>query len=162
MAPGGGSIVWSTYIGGTNTDTGTALAIDNASSVYITGVTSSSSFLGVTRGSDMYADAFVTKLGSAGTLGYVRLVGAASVEDAGTGIAVDPVNQTAYVAGYTSSVAGIGTPGAYRTTGAGVRDAFVAKITAGGAIAWCTHLGGSANDQPGGVALDASNNVYVT
>ncbi len=50
-----------------------------------------------------------------------------------------------------------------KTKNSGSVDAFVAKLSAGGnRIVWCTYLGGSGDDRAFGVAVDSSNNVYVT
>ena len=50
-----------------------------------------------------------------------------------------------------------------KTKNSGSVDAFVAKLSAeGNRIVWCTYLGGSGDDRAFGVAVDLSNNVYVT
>lgn len=40
-------------------------------------------------------------------------------------------------------------------------DAFVAKLDAGGNLAWATYLGGSLQDQANAVAVDSSGNLFV-
>jgi len=84
--------------------------------------------------------------------------------DEAYGIALDASNNT-YITGYTSSASGIATAGAYKTsfTSAGItNDAFVAKFNSTGAsILWGTYYGGAGNDLSYGIALDASNNVYI-
>src|SRR5574337_1521015 len=55
------------------------------------------------------------------------------------------------------------TLGAYSATYHGNGDAFVAKISAGGTgLAFASYLGGADAEQGGGVAVDASGNVYLT
>ena len=44
IAPDGGSLIYSTYIGGTNEDMGDAVAIDPSGNAYITGRTWSNDF----------------------------------------------------------------------------------------------------------------------
>ena len=46
--------------------------------------------------------------------------------------------------------------------GGGTNDAFVTKFTAAGALAYSTYLGGSGFDLGGGIAVDATGQVYVT
>jgi hypothetical protein len=48
------------------------------------------------------------------------------------------------------------------TFGGGIYDAFVAKLNpTGSALVYATYLGGSADDVPGGIAVDAAGNAYV-
>jgi Beta-propeller repeat len=50
-----------------------------------------------------------------------------------------------------------------QTSNRGGVDAFVASFSPiGGQLVWCTYLGGSGDDRAFGVAVDASNNTYVT
>ncbi len=69
----GSSITWATFLGGTGDDNIYALAVDAPGNVYATGVTSSTSFPGVT-GSSLQSsygggdyDAFVVKVGNSGS-----------------------------------------------------------------------------------------------
>ncbi len=57
----------------------------------------------------------------------------------------------------------VATTGAAYTGNAGGVDAFVAAFSpAGGTLLYCTYLGGSGDDRAFGVAVDSSNNTYVT
>jgi len=77
-----------------------------------------------------------------------------------TSIALDTYGN-AVVAGWTSAT-DLPAHGARTKSGGGV-DAFVAKLSAqGNRVVWCTYLGGIGDDRAFGVALDGSNNVYVT
>src|SRR5205807_41955 len=85
-----------------------------------------------------------------------------SVDDYGYGIAVDG-SGNAYVTGYTVSTDFPTTAGAFQTTARGNNDAFVAKINpSGSALVYSTYLGGNANDNGYGIAVDGSGNAYVT
>lgn len=65
-------------------------------------------------------------------------------------------------AGWTSSSDLPAPHGVRPSTGGGV-DAFVANFSpVGGQLVYCTYLGGSGDDRAFGVAVDASNNTYVT
>src|SRR5262249_47981687 len=77
-----------------------------------------------------------------------------------TSVAVDN-NGNVVVAGWTTA-RDLPARGARTKNGGGV-DAFVAKLSAeGNQVIWCNYLGGSGDDRAFGVAIDSSNNVYVT
>jgi len=67
-----------------------------------------------------------------------------------------------YVAGYTSSVDFPTTEHAVQQGGAGGFDIYVAMIDAGSHLTWATLLGGSKEDMPWDVQVDADNTVYIT
>jgi hypothetical protein len=95
---------------------------------------------------------------------YATLLGG-SATDAATGIAVDATG-AAYVAGWTLSsnfpVANAAQPTPGGSSPGSIGDAFVAKLdAAGSALVYSTYLGGSAEDQPIGIDIDAAGHVYV-
>ena len=96
-----GDLVFGTFVGGSNTDYGYALAIDDAGNTYMSGLTLSSDFP-VTPGAfdPIYnADTFVFKLGSAGnTLEYATFLGGTGAET-GYGIAVDQLGYAVVTGG---------------------------------------------------------------
>ena len=66
------------------------------------------------------------------------------------------------VAGWTSSTDLPATGGARPASGGGV-DAFVANFSpVGGQLVYCTYLGGSGDDRAFGIAVDQSQNTYIT
>ncbi len=68
-------------------------------------------------------------------------------------LAIDPRDpSTIYVSSGSFGLAG----------GPTVEDAFVAKLDTAGGIEWATLLGGSGVDEARGIAVDASDNAYVT
>jgi uncharacterized protein (TIGR03437 family) len=100
-------------------------------------------------------------------LNYASYVGGKGNE-AARGIAVDSAGNI-YIAGFTTSTDLPGTGGTVQSTYGGevamhqsTGDAFVAKITPAGALAYCTYFGGNADDVALGLALDSTGNVYVT
>jgi hypothetical protein len=164
----GTAIIYSTFLGGSGTDNGRAIAVDGPGNAYVTGETSSTTFPGVTAGSIQPAngggnDAFVTKINAAGTaIVYSTFLGGSGT-DSGHGIAVDgPGN--AYVTGLTNSTTFPGvTAGSIQPANGGGDDAFVTKINAAGtAIVYSTFLGGSGTDNGNGIAVDGPGNAYVT
>lgn len=156
-------ISYSTYLGGSRDDAGTAVAVDTSGNAYLSGYTDSTDF--PTVGGEQKAlkgsyDAFVAKLNSTGTaLVYSTYLGG-SMNDLAEAIAIDSSGD-AYVTGYTASpdFPGVNPLG---KCGLGASDAFVAKISADGSkLLFSTCLGGSQADQGLGIALDSSQNMYV-
>jgi len=87
----GNTLLFSTYLGGSTYDMGTAIAVDASARAYITGDTQSADFptIGAFQGAIGGGfDAFVTKLNSNGTYVYSTFLGGVANEHAG-GIAVD-------------------------------------------------------------------------
>ncbi len=162
----GAALLYSTYLGGSNDDAGSAIAVDSSNNAYVTGSTTSADFP-TTAGAFQTTiagggDAFVTKLDNSGaTLLYSTYLGGSS-DDAGSAIALDSSNN-AYVTGSTTSADFPTTAGAFQTAIVGTGDAFVTKLDSSGAtLVYSTHLGGSSNDSGNAIALDSSNHAYVT
>jgi hypothetical protein len=159
----GSALVYSTYLGGMDSDLGLGIAVDPSGSAYVTGFTASINFptanpLQADHGGAY--DAFVTKLSAAGSsLVYSTFLGGMDA-DFGGGIAVD-ASGNAYVAGSTLSTDfPIADP--FQAANAGRHDAFIAKLnTAGSALVYSTYLGGNSDDLGNGIAVDASANAYV-
>ena len=132
LDPSGSALVYSTFLGGNNTDEGHGIALDAAGSAYVTGVTASADFP-VTAGTfdatfGGNTDAFVAKINPSGSaLVYSTYLGGAN-QDQGNGIAVD-ATPSAYVTGYTFSDDFPVTSGALQSVRRGDFDAFVAKIS---------------------------------
>jgi len=131
--PSGTALVYAGFLGGSGWDEGWGIAVDASGSAYVTGWTYSSDFPAVVGPDTSYngsADAFVAKVNPSGTaLVYAGFLGG-SGWDEGYGIAVD-ASGNAYVTGKTESSdfpAVVGPDTSYN----GGRDAFVAKVEAGG------------------------------
>jgi len=163
--PAGSAIVFSTYLGGSDTDNGDGVAIDSSGATYVTGRTLSTDFplvnpiQGTSGGAE---DAFVTKIDlMTKTVAYSTYLGG-SLGEEGFGIAVDSAG-AAYITGPTgSSDFPIMNP-LQATPGGGNNDAFVTKINpAGTALRYSTYLGGSSWDIAYAIALDSTGAVYIT
>jgi hypothetical protein len=172
----GGSLIYSTYIGGLNNDEASAIALDGSGDAYITGWTESrgsypagypttpNAYQKTNNGSD---DAFVTKLNASGSgLIYSTYVGGASNEVAQC-IAVD-ISGNAYITGNSTSSGTYPTgypttSGAYQTSNATAQQAFVTKLNSfGSALIYSTYLGGGTEVTSQGIAVDVAGNAYVT
>ena len=155
-----GAHLWSTYLGGSDSDNGSGVAVDAAGSVLITGQTGSSGWVsgGFDTSHNGGNDAFVAKLSSAGAHLWSTYLGGSEYEYGG-GVAVDAAGGV-YVTGVTESFGWIS--GGFDTSHNGGNDAFVAKLSSAGAHLWSTYLGGSSTDQGSGVAVDAAGSVLIT
>jgi len=158
---------YSTYLGGTDSDGAYRGAVDASGNAYVTGSTKSqdfptaNAFQGGRFGSS-YEDVFVTKLNPAGTAPlYSTYIGGGGT-DYGTGIAVDS-GGSAYITGRTDSSNFPTTPGAFKTGRPGYDSTFVLKLnSSGNALIYATYLGGSSQEQPGAIAVDAFGSAWVT
>jgi hypothetical protein len=164
LSPSGASLVYSTYLGGSDTDTGSAITVDSSGSAYVAGSTSSIDFptaKPLQAASKLSGDAFVAKLDPTGAaLVYSTYLGGSGV-DLANAIAVD-ASGAAYVTGSTIST-DFPTVHARQSSYGGGTDAFVSKISADGStLVYSTYLGGSATDVGYGIAVDCQGNAYVT
>ena len=161
----GAALVYSTYLGGSQDESGEGIAIDGTGNVHVTGVTGSSDFpttagaVDVTFGGGYY-DGFVTKLEASGAaLVYSTYLGGSEREQP-AGIAVDSAGN-AYVTGYTASADFTTTPDAFDRTFGGITDAFVTKLDGSGTLLYSTYLGGTRHDQGNEISVDGVGNAYV-
>ena len=166
FAPDGSALLFSTYLGGYGLDQGNGVAVDAAGSAYVTGSTDATNFPTVNAvqpASGGGTDAFVTKFAPDGSaLLYSTYLGGSSLDTA-NGIAVD-ADGNAYLIGSTWST-NFPTLDAFQPNFGGgyYADAFVAKLSAGGAsLVYSSYLGGSGSDGGNAVAVDTNGNAYVT
>jgi len=168
------NLSYSSYLGGSGDDYGNAVAVDSAGDAYLTGQTISTNFPALGPYQDScescttfsQPDAFVTKVNSSGTaLVYSTYVGG-NYEDVGNAIAVDS-SGNAYVAGATSS-SDFPVLGGFQATSGGPTepgvpgDAFVLKLNpAGSALVYSSYLGGTAEDDAYGIAIDSIGEAFV-
>ena len=166
LAASGSTLTYSSYLGGSAEDDGYGIGIDSSGDAYVVGRTESTNF----PLQDAYQaqnngsfDVFVTEVAAAGSsLVYSTYLGGAA-EDDGYAIAVGP-GGGAYITGQTNSN-DFPTASAYQTAYGGGADAFVARLTFSSSkvsLGYSTYLGGTSADEGFGIALDSSNNAYVT
>lgn len=157
-------LVYSTYLGGSQDDSGNGIAVDSAGNAYVTGETASTNFptaQALDDSSNGFEDVFVTKLNVAGSaLVYSTYLGG-STSDSGLGIALDSAGN-AYLTGITRST-DFPMVNALDNSRGGASDVFVSKLNAAGsALLYSTYLGGAGNESGRGIAVDPAGNPYVT
>jgi hypothetical protein len=166
----GTALLYCGYIGGSDDDYGSGIAVDSSGNAYVTGPTSSNeATFPVTFGPDLthnggFWDAFVAKVNSVGTaLLYCGYIGGSGADWGSGGIAVDS-SGNAYVIGNTKSTQATFpvTVGPDLTYNGGEFDAFVAKVNSvGTALLYCGYIGGFGDDYGCGIAVGSSGNAYV-
>jgi hypothetical protein len=163
----GTAVVYSTYLGGSDSELVGGIAVDPSGNAYVGGFTRSTDFptAGAIQGALAGAqDNFLTKLDATGSvLVYSTYLGGSSGEGnlIKTSVAVD-VSGNAYLTGDTVSV-DFPTVNPLDSCGGFYANAFVSKVNAtGSALVYSTCLGGSHYDGGHGIAADASGHAYVT
>ncbi len=166
LDPGGGRILYATFLGGSSWDEGFGIAVDHEGSAYVGGRTGSADFPTTPGAFDgTYnggRDAFAAKLSPTGSvLEYATFLGG-SDHDKAYGIAVDGGGH-AYLTGWTRSGDFPVTAGAFRTVHGGRReeDAFVVKLDPAGRLGYATFLGGSGEDWGCDIAVDDAGAAYL-
>ncbi len=154
FASDGQSLVYSTFLGGSNSEIGYGIAVENGYA-YVVGRTYSPNFPTVNAYDSTHNGAhecFVTKFANDGqSLVYSTFLGGSDWEY-GYGIAVE--NGYVYVTGRTESE-DFPTVNAYDLTLGGVIDCFVTKFASDGqSLVYSTYLGGSSTDEGYGIAVE--------
>jgi beta-propeller repeat-containing protein len=176
----GTAIIYSTFIGGTGQDEARGIAVDPSGNAYVVGRTNSNNFP-ITAGAFQTLlsgpqfrshDAFVLKLNADGTAPVYSTYLGGSIDDVGSGIAVDS-SGNACVTGETASsnfpLANALQKGHHGDCRGGgdvfiiCDDAFVTKLnSAGTGLIFSTFFGGFEEDKGTGIAVDKADNIYVT
>ena len=159
-------ILQSTYLGGSGSDSATALAISGGE-VYVAGETLSTNFPNTTGGaqgskSGIYSwDAFVARLNSSLTQILQSTYLGGRYDDRALALAIHPTTGDVYVTGWTSSDNFPRTAGGAQGSRGGSSDAFVARLDSSlTSISQSTYLGGSGSDSAIALAISGGD-VYV-
>lgn len=173
----GANLLYSTFLGGGDSDLGSSIAVDSSGNAYVAGTTNSTDFPTTVAAFDRTLngkhDAFVTKLSPSGsTLVYSTYVGGGD-EEGSPRIALDAAGG-AHVTGSTRSVDFPTTTMAFQANfGGGVcgggpfpseacMDSFVTEVNEkGSALVYSTYLGGSGHDFGNGIGIDSEGKVFV-
>jgi len=165
LTPSGGSLVYSTFLGGEDDDYAYAIAVDASGDAFIAGETWSPNFP-TTEGVFQaihpgILSAFVTKLNATGAgLVYSTFLGG-GINDRAFAIAVDD-SGSAFVVGETGSSDFPTTEGVHQSTHPGILSAFVTKLNpTGSSLVYSTFLGGSVLENAFSTAVNSSGNAFV-
>lgn len=161
-------LAYSTFLGGSNSASGSAIAVDEDGYAYVAGSTTSTDFP-VTSGAYQTTPPvptlpnsfiFVTKINKSGSaLVYSTYLGDAFA----TGLALDD-QKNAYIVGNSYGPGFPTTPHVFQSSNNGGIDVVVAKLSASGShLLFSTYLGGSSDEVStyNGIAVDAHGSVYI-
>lgn len=167
LSPDGSTILYSTYLGGSLPDDGSAIAVDGAGNAYVLGETFSPNFplkgaLQTSRRGE--EDLFIAKLDTtkSGADSYLfgTYFGGNALENA-EGIAVSSAGNIHLIGDTLSS--DFPTEKAAQGSSKGLGDAFVTKLSPDAStILYSTYLGGSKKDYGYDIAVDGAGNAYIT
>ena len=163
VSPDGTVLLYSTLLGGSDTDSANGVGLDALGHAYITGQTTSLDFRAKNAHQpaiNSYQDAFLAKIDTrtAGeaSLMFSTFLGGDGGEE-GLALAVNGAGMST-IAGFTDAPDFPTLDGLGYTTG----SAFVARFGPGGALDFSTRLGENLYTRPNGVALDATGSIYIT
>ncbi|MBX3084948.1 MAG: SBBP repeat-containing protein [Anaerolineae bacterium] len=165
LSAAGNSLIYSTYLAGSDDDNGNDIAVDSSGAAYAVGIVTSVDFPTYNALQGSYGggvrDGYVTKFSPTGdTVVYSTYLGG-NGDDEALGIAVDSDNN-AYVTGITNS-SNFPTHTPFQASLLGNSDIFVTKLLANGTqLAYSTYLGGNATENGRAIAVDGNHNVYIT
>ncbi|MBD3190714.1 MAG: hypothetical protein GF308_08715 [Candidatus Heimdallarchaeota archaeon] len=161
------SSLYSTLVGGSEWDEALAIVLDDDNNAYVTGYTWSTDFPNSTNAYSKTlageCDCFIFKLSANGSdLLYSTFIGGNSWDE-GKDIALDS-NDNAIITGYSLSNDFPTSVDAYnKTFEGGGSDIFLSKLSADGSdLLYSTFFGGYGADIAWSIALDNTENIYVT
>lgn len=166
ILPDGSGLAYCTFLGGSEWDSATAVAVDPAGYAYVTGGTWSEDF---TTSSNSLADrlygqrdAYLLQIDPAGTaVVHASFLGGSGQEEA-RGIALDAASNV-YLTGWTNSGDFITTTGVIGPGYGGNFDAFLMKIdTTVPELHFATYLGGIAEDRGYSIAVGPDGAATVS
>ncbi|MBU2645083.1 SBBP repeat-containing protein [bacterium] len=144
-----GNLIWVRQLGSVGNDYLRGMQVNAAGDVYLTGYTDDAlagqTYLGE-------ADLFLVKLGSDGTIAWIRQPGTVNSEYA-NGIALDSSGDV-FLAGSTT--------GYLTGTSLGGSDLIMLKYGSTGTPAWTIQMGTAYSEAARAIAIDASGDVYIT
>ena len=157
-------LLYSSFLGGAQSDSPTAIALDGEGNIYLVGWTEAGDFPatgGVQTGSVGGIDAFVTKLNPDATqIVYSTYLGG-TLADQALDLAV-AADGSVILTGLTASL-DFPLVNPLQAAHGGGSDAFVARIApSGSALDYSTFLGGLRDDVSNGVGLDESGSIYLS
>src|ERR1039458_7610685 len=158
-----GNVLWAKHFGGSDNDEALSIAT-SGTNVYITGGFASAHIaFGTTtltnNGPTVYKDVFIAKLDGSGNALWAKSAGGI-YSDEGYGIAADAAGN-AYITGLFGNHSPI-IFGTDTLLNSGGSDIFTVKYNSSGTVVWAKSAGGTGNEVPGGIAIDAGGNVYIT
>ena len=163
----GSALLFSTFLGGSDTDISDGIAVDSSGNIYAVGTTLSRNFPTANANqpnrvaNDNCNSGFVTKMNPTVPSFVFSTYLDGNGCDQARSVTLDSSNNV-YIAGITGST-DFPTANAFQSTKTSVfeNDAFATKLTTSGSLVYSTYLGGNSEDQAFGIAVDAAGNAHV-
>lgn len=159
---------WGVQIGGSafSVETCYGVATDASGSVYITGAISGTTDFDPSTGTANLtangADIYVAKYDSSGVYQWAFLIGGSTGNGEGKCISTDAANNVYVLASFNGTVDVDPSGATTNISSVGAQDCFVAKYSSAGVYQLGFRFGGSQNDIPSVVDIDANGNIAVT
>ena len=168
-APAGQAFLFTTYVGGTSTETFGGLAVSPKGDIYLSGSTESTNFP-VTSGAYQSSltnapntNAFVVWINSSQSLAYSSYLGGSS-PDVAHGIAIDSHHGRIWITGGAQSN-NFPTVAAFQSSFVGAQDMFVAGFdpsqSGTNSLIYSSYLGGTNWDTGRGIAVAADGTLWI-
>jgi len=165
LTPDGKSLVYSSYLGGSNRELGNGIAIDAQGNAFMTGQTNSTNFPVRNAFQANFggggADCFLSKVSSVGSLLWSTNFGGSGSESC-YAAAVDGTGNV-FIAGESNSfdLPLKNASQTFFTQRNGFTTPFVARFTTNGGLLTSSYLGGPVAGSARSVAIDAAGAVYI-
>ncbi len=157
-----GASVWSVRYGDASAQSARGVALDAAGNVVVAGQWSGTLTIGATTLSGGGStNAFVAKLSAAGTPLWVKALGASGFTTA-AGVAVDGAGRVIVTGRFTGDLLCSPPPAVVCSSTQGQGDIFVVTYDSAGNQQWVKTFGDGADQGANAVAVDGSNNIYLT
>jgi hypothetical protein len=162
--PVGTTLIYATFLGGSNMDQGGAIAVDALGSAYVAGATASTDFpissTAIQTALQGSYNAFVARMAPDGrSLAFSSYLGGSKM-DAATAISLDPWGRVV-LAGYTSSP-DFPTKNAMQMAAQGTIGSFATVIDfSGSSLVFSSYFAGSNDDRAYAVKWVAGNHLYL-
>jgi len=162
----GQTLMWSTFVGGSEVDSFFDMAVDASGDLVCVGYTASTDYpttAGVFQ--DFFAgppyDHTISTLSADGSTLQVSSYLGGTDRDACRGIAIDDAGDL-YLAGFSFSTDFPVTPGAFQITKSTMEDAALTKMSADlSTVIWSTYLGGDGSDRSLAIDLDSNGDPVI-
>jgi hypothetical protein len=163
-----GNFVWAKTIGGTGHANGVSIKVDPVGSIYVTGYFYGTEDFDPDPNQTYYItsidywDMFVVKLDSSANFLWAITAGGVGFS-AGRSLDVDDTGNV-YVTGYFENTVDFNpdTTQSNSLTASGIYDVFILKLDATGNFIWIKQIGGSDDDEPYEIKVDADGYIYTT
>ena len=160
-----GSLIWSTFLGGSSSDWVASVSIDSEDAIILAGITDSIDFPILNAFDDSHndiqpttSDGFISKFASSGNLLWSTYLGGTDFDKVKS-VTIDSEDNI-LVVGWTYST-DFPILNAYDEIYNAGNEAFVTKFNGSGGLIWSTYLGGIRFDEVNSVTVDTLDNVII-